>query len=212
MAGNLLLIGGAMASVAAPGGGVGPEASSIERSQVSPVEYIRCADLATTNGADEVVGMDTEVSQSFSGTKITYRMESQWDGPLFTDEGIACGGIVNYRGSIQVKSGKRAQRLNGNRFGLINNAQAPSATGTLKVRGYATSRQVCAIARELQGKEAPVVRLVRKEERTYSQDGYPEVSTENSVPLGTLDCDPRPSHPGGVGTQGADGSGGVAPR
>lgn len=211
MAGNLLLMGGAMASSLAPGG-VGPEASRIEHSQVSPVEYIRCADLATANGADEVVGMDTEVTQSSTGTKITYRMESQWDGPLFTDEGIACGGIVNYRGSIQVKSGKYAQRLDGKKFALREKAQSPAATGEVKIKGYATSRQVCALARELQGEEAPIVRLVRTEKRTYSQDDYPEVSIENSVALGTLDCDPRPGPSGGVGTQGADGSGGVGPR
>lgn len=211
MAGSLFVLGGAMASAVAPGG-VGPEASSIEHSQVSAVEYVRCADMATTNGPDEVVGMDTEVTQSSTGTKMTYRMESQWEGPLFTDEGIACGGIVNYRGSVQIKSGKYAQRLDGNKFALREKAQSPAATGEVKIKGYATSRQVCALARELQGKKAPIVSLVRKEKRTYSQAGYPQVTTENSVPLGTLDCDPRPGPSGGIGTQGADGSGGVAPK
>jgi hypothetical protein len=153
--------------------------------------------------------MDTEVTQSSTGTKITYGMESQWDGPVFTDDGIACGGIVNYRGSIQIKSGKYAQRLEGKKFVLREKAQSPAATGEVNVKGFATSRKVCALARELQGKKAPIVRLVREEERTYRQAGYPEVSTANSVPLGTFDCDPRPAPSGGIGTQGGDGSGGL---
>lgn len=210
MAGNLLLLGGAAASMVAPGGvSSTPEAG--EQYAVASSEYAQCATLATGHGSDETIGMHTQVSQSYSGDRMGYRMRSEWNGPLFTDEGIACGGIVNYRGSIEFRSGKYAERIDGNRFGIITKADAPSHSGAIRIRGAVSSKEICVLARELQGKNAPIVRLVRSEKRSYSEAGQPTVRTGNTVFLGTLSCDSA-NNSGGVGPQRGSGTGGVSTK
>lgn len=209
MPGNLLLIGGAMASAAAPGG-VSSAPGGMEQYPVPSPEFAHCAELATDHGPDEAIGMRTSVVQSFSGDKVAYRMRSHWEGPIFTDEGIACGGIVNYRGSIELRSGKYAQKIDDSTYTLKSKAQAPAVVGTVRGRGSATAEEMCVLAKELQGETAPIVRLVRSEERTYKKAGNSPVTARNSVPLATLSCDSDSS--GGVGPDRGNGSGGVSTK
>lgn len=188
MAGNLVLIGGAVASIMAPGGASSTPPDAREQYPVASPEFADCAELALDNGRDEAIGMRTKVAKSDSGDRLAYRMVNRWDGPLSTDEGVACRGIVNYRESIEMRSGRYAQRIDGNWFRTKTEAQAPADHVSMRIRSFVAAKQVCAIAKEFQGKTPPKVRIVRSEKRSYREAGQPAVRTENVVPMGKISC------------------------
>lgn len=190
-------------------GGVSPEVSAVEHNPVPKPEYADCAQLATGDGPEEAIGMRTRVARSFSGLKLAWNMRSHWEGPLFTDEAVACTGVMDYRGAIEARSGRYAQRIGGNRFRIVTEAQAPSASGTIRIRSFATAQRICNTARKLRGRDVSRVNLVLNEERIYREAGNSAVRTENTDLLGKLSCHSTSQFSGGVRAQRGDGTGGI---
>lgn len=192
-------------------GGVSSAPPSEQHPVPSP-EYADCSKIITAPGEDAVIGLDiSKVNQSYDGASISFRFDSYWDGPQFTDDGIACGGIANYRGSLEMRSGRYAQKLPGGNYVLRHRADTPAIRGTIRKKVAADSEKMCNFAERARGRRMPSVRLVLRGERTLSMPGQPRVTSRESMQIGSLACDSS-DNSGGVGPQRGDGTGGVSSK
>ena len=195
-----------MAAADMPGG-----VSTFEQNPIPSPEFVDCSEKMTASGNDVVIGMDSKVRKSFDSTKVAIVFRGAWEGPQFTDDGIACGGVATYRGSLELRSGKYAERLEDGSYTLRTKAQQPDITGNWR-KTSVDSEKMCDFVEKAKGRPVSRLGLWLREDRSYSDIDQPRITVSASRKLGVLTCDSAAESGGGVSPQGGNGSGGMSPE
>ena len=184
--GKSLMIAAAMTAIVAPGG-ANPEVVAAEPIPISSPEiFNECAELATAPGDNQTIGIDVPTAIVHPDKeRVAFNIRDRWEGPLATAGGVACGGMIRLGNKFQLRSGNVNQKISRERIGF----DAQNADG-IKVGGaYNISYgRICAIARELQGKQKPKVSLIQINTRSYSEPGYPTARTTDTTLQAKLPC------------------------
>jgi hypothetical protein len=183
--GKGLALAATMAAIVVPGGS-SASAASPEAPASSPEIFNECAQLATAEGADRTIGIEAStVEVDKDAEEASFTQKDRWEGPIRTSGGTACKGMIRIRTSHDVRSGYIRESLGW--MGLGFSAQDPEG---IKVGGGPSFsyKSMCRIAREIQGKSNPVLRLTQTDTRSYSEPGYPTVTTTDTSKLAKLPC------------------------